>query len=103
MPWLSWNTWFETFGVRPPVARGLSLSNYEQIVQAAMDGEGIALGRVPLVTRWIRNGRLRPVLGPKYATDTGTRAFWLVIAERSRQRPEVAGFAAWLQGEARRK
>lgn len=103
LPWLSWDTWFETFGVKPPAARGLRLSNYEQIVQAAMDGEGIALGRVPLVNRWIRSGRLHAVVGPKYATDTGTRAFWLVVAERSRHRPEVAGFAAWMENEAKRK
>jgi DNA-binding transcriptional LysR family regulator len=102
-PWMSWETWFETFGVTPPAARGLRLSNYEQIVQAAIDGEGIALGRVPLVTGWIRSGRLRPVLGPKYATAASKRAFWLVVAERSRHRPEVARFSAWVQGEARRK
>lgn len=102
-PWMSWQTWFEAMGVSmPPGVRGLRLSNYEQIVQAAMEGEGIALGRLPLVERWMRAKRLMAPLGRRYATATSSRAFWILAAERARKRPDAAAFIAWVRQQAGR-
>jgi LysR family glycine cleavage system transcriptional activator len=102
-PWMSWQTWFEAMGVAMPAGvRGLRLSNYEQIVQAAMEGEGIALGRLPLVERWIRDKRLIAPLARLYATSTSTRAFWILAADRARQRPDAAAFIAWIRKQAAR-
>ncbi len=102
-PWLSWQTWFETFGVTPPAGvRGLRFSNYEQIVQAAIEGEGIALGRFPLVERDIRAGRLIAPLARRFSTATSTRAFWIAVAEHARERPEAAAFVAWVKRQAER-
>jgi DNA-binding transcriptional LysR family regulator len=102
-PWMSWRTWFEAFGVAvPPVLRGLRFSNYEQLVQAATAGEGIALGRLPLVEGALRGGQLVAPLARRYATATSTRAFWLVPSARARERAEAAAFIAWVQGQAGR-
>ena len=100
-PWLSWHTWFEAMGVAMPAGvRGLRLSNYEQIVQAAIEGEGIALGRLPLVGRAIRDKRLVTPLPRRYATPKSTRAFWIRAAGRARERPEAAAFIAWVRAQA---
>jgi DNA-binding transcriptional LysR family regulator len=102
-PWMAWRTWFETFGVAMPAGvRGLRFSNYEQIVQAAIAGEGVALGRVPLVERWLRSGQLVAPLSRKFSTATSTRAFWIVASERARRRPDAAAFIEWVRRQARR-
>jgi DNA-binding transcriptional LysR family regulator len=102
-PWLSWQTWFETFGVTPPAGmRGLRFSNYEQIVQAAIEGEGIALGRFPLVERYIRARRLATPLARRFSTATTTRAFWIAVAEHARERADAIAFVAWAKAQADR-
>lgn len=102
-PWLSWHTWFEAMGVPIPAGvRGLRLSNYEQIVQAAIDGEGVALGRLPLVERALRDKRLVTPLARRFATPKSTRAFWIRGSERARRRPEAAAFVEWVRGQAGR-
>ena len=101
-PWLAWDVWLETFGVElPRDARRLRLSNYEQVIQAAVEGEGIALGRWPLVEGWLKDGRLVAPLGRRFSIETPKRAFWLVAREGARERPEVRAFSDWMQAEAR--
>jgi LysR family transcriptional regulator, glycine cleavage system transcriptional activator len=49
-PWLTWNVWFETLKVKPVAAKGtLRFSHYDQLIRAAINGQGIALGRMPLI------------------------------------------------------
>src|SRR5437879_3998029 len=58
-PWLSWDVWFEltqTHGVKP--AGALRFSHYDQLIQAAIDGQGIALGRSRFVAKWVKLGKL---------------------------------------------
>ena len=58
-PWLSWEVWFEltkTQGVKP--AGTLRFSHYDQLMQAALEGHGIALGRSRFVSHWVKQGRL---------------------------------------------
>jgi len=63
----SWPQWFAHFGVRyVPPATGYSYSNYQFALQAAMDGEGIALGWHHLVYEHLVAGRLVRV-GPVYS------------------------------------
>jgi DNA-binding transcriptional LysR family regulator len=101
-PWLSWRTWFETFGVPMPAAlRGLRFSNYEQLMQAAMEGEGVALGRLPLVERALRSGRLVAPFARRYSTVISTRAFWLLRSARTGERPDAHAFVAWLRAQSR--
>ncbi|HET9025151.1 MAG TPA: LysR substrate-binding domain-containing protein [Burkholderiaceae bacterium] len=100
--WLSWRAWFDAMSIAPPRRTGLSFSHYDQIVQAAISGQGIALGRLPLVNDFLRDGRLVRVLpGDEYAIELD-RAYWLVVAPAAAVRDEVQVFSEWLQAEARR-
>jgi len=97
-PWLRWGHWLTTLGldgVRPRAV--LVFNQYDQLIQAAVGGQGIAIGRAQLVDRLVAAGQLR-VVGDGRAEATG-RAFWLV-ATPGAQRPEVACFAEWLRDEA---
>ena len=96
--WLSWKVWCEAMGVaRPRGSRGLTFSHYDQVVQAAAAGQGIALGRFPLLDPFVAERRLvLPLKGREYAT-LARRAYWLVVAPGAAKRPEVQTFAAWMR------
>jgi DNA-binding transcriptional LysR family regulator len=101
-PWLSWEVWFEltqTTGVKP--AGMLRFSHYDQLIQAAIEGQGIALGRSRFVDKWVRQGRLILPFGKRYmCSPADSRAYFLVPSPRSAPRPEVAKFAQWLKQQA---
>jgi len=96
--WLSWKVWCEAMGVvRPRSSHGLTFSHYDQVVQAAVAGQGVALGRFPLLDPFVAERRLAlPLKGRQYAT-LARRAYWLVAAPGAAQRPEVQTFIAWLR------
>jgi LysR family transcriptional regulator, glycine cleavage system transcriptional activator len=101
-PWLSWEVWFEltqTQGVKP--AGMLRFSHYDQLIQAAIEGQGIALGRSRFVDKWVRQGKLILPFGKRYmCSPADSRAYFLVSAPRSAGRVEVAKFAQWLKEQA---
>jgi LysR family glycine cleavage system transcriptional activator len=99
-PWFSWEPWLAGLGLaqsRPKAV--LEFNQYDQLIRAAEDGRGIALGRGPLVGQLIAEGKLSP-LG-KSRQRVASRAYFLVRAPRA-VRPEVDHFAAWLLKEAKK-
>jgi DNA-binding transcriptional LysR family regulator len=101
-PWLSWDVWFEltqTQGVRP--AGSLRFSHYDQLMQAAIEGQGIALGRSRLVDKWVKLGKLILPFGKSYmCSPADSRAYHVVLPRGPATRPEVAEFSRWLQQQA---
>ncbi|HMX16355.1 MAG TPA: LysR substrate-binding domain-containing protein [Rhodocyclaceae bacterium] len=96
--WLAWDRWLAELGLAGARPRAvLRFNHYDQSVRAAVDGRGVALGRLALVRDLIAEGRLVPVTGRRETVQD--RAYYLV-AGPGRQRPEVAAFAAWLCSEA---
>ena len=98
-PWLSWDVWFEltrTQGVKP--AGTLRFSHYDQLMQAAIEGQGIALGRSRFVDQWVKAGKLMLPFGKRYmCSPADSRAYFMVVSPASAARPEVAAFSRWLQ------
>ena len=101
-PWLSWDAWFEltrTQGVKP--AGMLRFSHYDQLIQAAIEGQGIALGRTRFVSNWVKQGKLVLPFGRRYmCSPADSRAYFLVRSPGSAARAEVAKFAHWVQQQA---
>jgi LysR family glycine cleavage system transcriptional activator len=98
-PWMSWAAWFESRGVENLEPEGtLSFDQYDQVMQAALLGQGVALGRMTLAEQYIRDKRLVALFG---AQRVG-RAFHAVYAKDAQARPEVPQFVDWLQREIRR-
>ena len=95
-PWLTWAAWFESRGVEGVPHSSLTLDQYDQVIQAALHGQGIALGRTTLTEQYIRDKRLVPLFGE--AQGVG-RAFHAVYARDAQARPEVRQFVDWLQRE----
>lgn len=101
-PWLSWEVWFEAMQVAPPTPKGvLRFSHYDMMVRAAVSGQGIALGRLPLIDALLEDGTLAaPLTDTPYSPTTVDRAYWLMAPPAARDRPEVQTFMAWLAGKA---
>jgi DNA-binding transcriptional LysR family regulator len=101
-PWLSWDAWFElaqTSGVKP--SGTLRFSHYDQLIQAAVDGQGIALGRTRFVDKWVKLGKLVLPFGKRYMrSPADSRAYFIVPSARSAARPEVVQFSRWLHEQA---
>lgn len=101
LEWLSWQRWFDAQQLQNFEPKRWLYFNYaHQIVQAALTGQGIALARVPLVADALASGELVEVL-PQARLDS-PMAYWLLVAPRSAQRPEVRAFAAWLLEQVQR-
>ncbi len=95
----NWEFWATQSGVslpRPARIRRFGQSN--MVVQAAIEGLGVALGRDALVMDALADGRLvRPFALPSVPSDY---AFWLVCPESALKRPAVAAFHDWVLAEA---
>jgi len=99
-PWLSWDPWLVGLGLahaRPKAV--LQFNQYDQLIRAAEDGRGIAMGRGPLVAKLIAAKKLKPLRGPR--RRIAARAYFLLQAPGAR-RPEVQRFADWLLAEAKK-
>jgi len=97
--WFDWDLWFRVLGVsnfRP--ARKLHFSHYDQMIQAAVNGQGVALGLDPLVRDLVHKGTL---VMPFRKTATPARAWYLVRSPASLGRPDVEAFVGWLLAEIR--
>lgn len=98
-PWLRWSNWFEAQGwtqVRPKAI--LRYNQYDQVIHAAVAGQGVALGRLHLIGDILGDGRLT-VLRTGLPGPAHDHAYWLIRAEQEPRR-EVAEVAEWIRREA---
>jgi LysR family transcriptional regulator, glycine cleavage system transcriptional activator len=98
-PWLNWPAWLAAVGVRDLTPVGsLRFLHFDQVMQAALDGQGVALGRVPLIDSLLKQGRLVAPLRGKYAAP---RAYFVVRGAQAAVRPEAQDFIDWMIEEAK--
>lgn len=92
-----WGAWAALAGVGDiDLHGGLRMDSFQMALEAAAQGLGVAIGRLPLISADIRSGRLVPVLGPPQSCET---AHWLVTGRESLVRPEVVAFRNWIRSE----
>jgi DNA-binding transcriptional LysR family regulator len=95
---LEWESWLQALGWPQVQPRStLTFNSYNETIAAAVAGQGIALGRRPLIDALLRKRQLVVPFGD--ATDTA-RAYWLVVSPTARDRPAVQALAQWLQAQA---
>ncbi|HSV21541.1 MAG TPA: LysR substrate-binding domain-containing protein, partial [Xanthobacteraceae bacterium] len=84
-------------GVTDPVVHGPILNHASMLIEAAVDGQGIALARTTLAARDIINGRLvRPIDVSLRMSNT----YWIVCPKVTSSMPKIATFRNWLLAEA---
>jgi DNA-binding transcriptional LysR family regulator len=98
--WLNWSAWLAAIGIHELKPAGsLRFNQFDQLLQAALDGQGVALGRVPLINSLLRQRRLvAPFRDNKYTTS---RAYFIIRSPHAAKRPEAQAFIDWLIEEAR--
>ena len=93
-----WDTWLTKAGVTGiDTARGPHFSPIQLLLQAAMDGQGIALTMDVLAARDIALGRLVMPFEEQVPVQS---AFYLVTLEETAHLPHIAAFRRWLLNEA---
>lgn len=98
-PWLQWRDWLGAAGLGDAKPRAfLHFNQYDLVIQAALAGQGIALGRLELIQPLLDEGRLALADVPRRRADAA-HAFWLIQAEEQPRR-EVLSVAAWIEAEA---
>lgn len=89
--WTNWGQWFEAAGVTTKAMPGPVLNRASMLIDAAIDGQGVALARTALAVADLIRGRLvRPV-------DVSMRmpnAYWIA------RTPKISTFRQWLLAEA---
>jgi LysR family transcriptional regulator, glycine cleavage system transcriptional activator len=93
-PWLDWGQWFAAIGMAETVGAGaMRFNQFDLLIQAAVDGQGVALGRSPLVDRLLEQRQLVAPFRDTYATS---RAYFIVRSAGSTKRPEAQAVVDWL-------
>jgi LysR family transcriptional regulator, glycine cleavage system transcriptional activator len=93
----TWARWFEAAGVTDPVVHGPILNHASMLIDAAVDGQGVALARTTLAAWDIINGRLiRPIDVSLRMSNT----YWIVCPKVTSSVPKIATFRNWLLAEA---
>ncbi|MEY8827852.1 LysR substrate-binding domain-containing protein [Sedimentitalea sp. XS_ASV28] len=93
----TWEFWARNCGLtlpKPLKSRRFGQSN--MVVQAAIQGLGVALGRTPLVVDALCDGRL---VRPFTAATQSPLSYWLVYRHDPGQSAKVRDFTSWIRNE----
>ncbi len=95
--WLRWDGWFAAHGLRSAgTGHDLTLNNYPLVIQAAVAGQGVALGWAPLVDELIRQGQLVAAFPQPQRT---ARGYFLVEPNSRRNNAALHRFRSWMVQE----
>ena len=92
-----WSDWFGRAGGTPPMRYVAQFDSLDALRHAALEGLGVALGRMVTSKSLIDAGRLQ-VLGDRYLRVE--EAYWLVYPPRSQEHRGLQLFREWLLVEA---
>jgi LysR family transcriptional regulator, glycine cleavage system transcriptional activator len=95
--WKNWSRWFDAAGVITSAVQGPVLNRASMLIDAAVDGQGVALARTALAAWDLINGRLvRPIDVSLRMANT----YWIVCPKATSALPKIAMFREWLLAEA---
>lgn len=93
-----WRMWLKAAGVEDvDPGHGLTLEPWNIVLEAAIEGQGVALGRSAIVAADIAAGRLVRPFDLSFPVEF---AYWLVYPPEALSRPKVKAFRDWIVGEA---
>ncbi len=94
----NWDWWMESLNLEPlNSARKLSFDSYDNVIQAAMDSQGIALGFTNLVGEQLTKGRLVRPFEQSFRKGLGV---YLVVPRGKRLGINARRFFEWIKREA---
>lgn len=94
-----WRKWLEAAGAgAAPLGRGVVVDQRSMAIDAAVDGQGVALARTALAAWELLSGRL---VRPLAFALPAAYAYWIVCPKATAARPKIAAFRDWALAEAR--
>ena len=98
--WPDWRAWLRAAGVEDvDASRGPRFTQHSMALQAAVEGQGVALGSTALVADDLAAGRL---VSPFDLCVPTSFAYHLVCLEERAEDPTIAAFRDWMLAEAGR-
>lgn len=96
----TWETWAQKAGIAPLLpGRGLQINNSAAVLQAAIDGHGVALARSIMARDDLAAGRLVRLFPD--ITVASALAYYVVYRPECAALPKLTAFRDWLFEEAR--
>jgi DNA-binding transcriptional LysR family regulator len=95
---VDWEPWIRVMGLAEVrMKNSVRFTQYADAVAAAVAGQGVVIGRLPLLAELLRDKRLVAPFGGGAASQRG---YYIVFGESGRHNPDAQAFAAWLRAEA---
>ncbi|MGH8352403.1 MAG: choline sulfate utilization transcriptional regulator [Pseudomonas sp.] len=95
--WFDWKGLFQALDIPQAPASGmLRFDNYTLLIQAAIAGQGVAIGWRHLVDDLLEQGLLSRVIAASASSEFG---YYVVLPERKRRIKLIQRFVDWLQAE----
>ena len=95
---LEWEPWLRAVGLeRFEPAGTMTFTNYDEAVAAALAGQGVVLGRRPLIDGLLRR---RALVAPFKGETASARGYFLVLAPDVLHKPAVRELQQWLLEQA---
>lgn len=96
---VDWQAWLKAVDAeRLEPAAQLTFTSYNDAVAAALEGQGLVLGRRPLVDRLVEQGRL---VAPFKGQIASARGYFIVVEPAAARRPATQALVQWLRAQAR--
>jgi LysR family glycine cleavage system transcriptional activator len=96
--WPGWTEWVRAAGVTGvDVTKGLRFSDGALVIQAAVSGQGVALGSKALTLEHLAAGRLVRPFKLSLVTDF---AYYVACTKSRADEPDIVAFRRWLIAEA---
>lgn len=93
-----WSPWFEIMGLSDVHMKStMRFTQYADAIAAAVAGQGVVIGRMPLLNEMLRDGRL---VAPFQGLAASRRGYFIATAARATGNPDAQDLVRWLRGEA---
>lgn len=97
-PTMDWEPWLQVIGLDTVrLANTVRFTQYSEAVAAACAGQGVVIGRLPLLAQLMREGKL---VAPFRSRAASRRGYFVIVAPHAAGNPDAQDFARWLVVEA---
>ena len=97
-PTADWEPWLEVMGLTDlRMKNAMRFTQYADAVAAAVAGQGVVIGRLPLLRELVRTGQLVAPFGESAASRRG---YFIETSRRAAANPDAQDFVRWLRAEA---
>jgi len=96
---MDWNLWLHALKLSDFRPEGvIHFSSYDKLIWAAIEGQGVDLGRVPLIENHLKS---RKLVAPFSDSVVSPRSYFMIMSSAAADKPEVGAFMSWLQATGR--